>query len=78
MSRGIPPVRRWRVRYHLANGNTYTVYVQTINKRFARWLGRDKALETIGAHALINATALPIAGAVTLSRFPKLHIAARA
>jgi hypothetical protein len=42
MSRHVPRVRRWRVRYHLEpEGLHCTVFVRTINKRFACWEARD-------------------------------------
>lgn len=42
MSR-IPPVRTWRVRYFVNGRIALSVDVETINKRFARWLARDHA-----------------------------------
>lgn len=43
MSR-IPPVRPWRVTYRRDGKLVAQVYVDTINKRFARWFGRDAAM----------------------------------
>jgi hypothetical protein len=43
MSRGIPPVRRWRVTYWLDGRVLAATEVDTINKRFARWLARERA-----------------------------------
>ena len=38
----IPPVRRWRVRF-LRQGQTVAdVRVDTVNRRFARWLALEK------------------------------------
>jgi hypothetical protein len=42
MSRNIPPVRRWRVRYYLDHTLLAEITVETINKRFAKWLARDR------------------------------------
>ena len=42
MSRGIPPVRWWRVKFYKGGQLIGLTHVQTINKRFARWLARDK------------------------------------
>lgn len=40
MSKSIPPVRLWRVRYWQGKALLKTCYVSTINKRFARNLAR--------------------------------------
>ena len=42
MSRNIPRVRLWRVRYHMPDETRRDVYVRTINKRFARWEARER------------------------------------
>jgi hypothetical protein len=41
MSRNIPEVRKWCIRYY--NGNTMlaAIVVNTINKQFAKWEARD-------------------------------------
>ncbi len=41
MSKAIPRVRRWRVRYHCNRILLAEITVETINKQFARWLARD-------------------------------------
>jgi hypothetical protein len=41
MSRGIPPVRAWRVTLWRDGKPVASAQVQAINKRFARWAGRD-------------------------------------
>jgi hypothetical protein len=43
MSR-IPPVRQWRVRYYMGHTLLADFIVETINKRFARWLARDRLM----------------------------------
>jgi hypothetical protein len=45
MSRGIPPVRTWRVRYHFIDGTHRDFCLDTISKRFACWLARDQAID---------------------------------
>lgn len=42
MSRNIPPVRRWRVRFYMNHTLLADVVVETINKRFARWMAGDR------------------------------------
>jgi len=44
MARGIPPVRRWRVRLWKDNAVTQECVVDAINKRFAYWNARDQHL----------------------------------
>ncbi len=41
MSRNIPPVRQWRVRFYCDKILLAEITVETINKMFARWLARD-------------------------------------
>lgn len=63
MARGIPPVRTWQVTYHLPHGAKCHVYVDTINKRFARWIARDKAITILGAKGFLSVekvTAYPL------------------
>jgi hypothetical protein len=43
MSRSIPPVRAWRVRFYDGATILADVVVDTINKRFARWLANERA-----------------------------------
>ncbi len=43
MSR-IPPVRQWRVRHYCGHILLAEHIVETINKRFARWLARDHVM----------------------------------
>jgi hypothetical protein len=51
----IPKVRRWKVTARDANDKLVgVVYVDTINKRFARWLATEKLLPVLGAHAWVN------------------------
>jgi hypothetical protein len=39
----IPPVRTWRVRYYDQHNVLMSeVFVGTINKRFAKWLARER------------------------------------
>jgi hypothetical protein len=38
----IPPVRRWRVRFLRAGQTVADVSVDTVNRRFARWLALEK------------------------------------
>jgi hypothetical protein len=38
----IPPVRRWRVRFLRAGQTVEDVRVDTVNRRFARWLALEK------------------------------------
>lgn len=52
MSRAIPKVRQWRVRYYQGATMTHETIVSTINKRFAAWEARD----VLGHMALWNAT----------------------
>lgn len=40
--RGIPPVRRWRVRYWLNDTLLAEIVVETINKEFARWMAGER------------------------------------
>ena len=42
MSRNIPRVRIWRVRYHMPDHSRRDIFVATINKRFARWEAHDR------------------------------------
>jgi hypothetical protein len=37
----IPKVRRWKVKYHMPNGEVREIIVRTINKNFAQWEARD-------------------------------------
>lgn len=55
MSRGIPKVRRWKVKAYDEKGRLVgTTYVDTINRSFARWLARDKFLAILGANAWVH------------------------
>jgi hypothetical protein len=38
----IPPVRRWRVRFLRSGQTVADVRVDTVNRRFARWLALEK------------------------------------
>lgn len=38
----IPPVRRWRVRFLRAGACVAEVRVDTVNRRFARWLALEQ------------------------------------
>jgi hypothetical protein len=42
MSQGIPPVRTWRVRFYDGAAVIADVTIDTINKRFARWLANER------------------------------------
>ncbi len=44
MSRNIPPVRQWRVRYHFDNGQHYDYLTMAPTKLFARWNASDHVL----------------------------------
>lgn len=44
MSRNIPKVRRWRVRYYMNHTLLADIIVETINKRFALWMARDQII----------------------------------
>ncbi len=44
MSRNIPAVRQWRVRYHLSNGRHYDFVTMAPNKLFARWNVSDHVI----------------------------------
>lgn len=46
MSRNIPPVRYWCVRYYLGRTLLAEITVETINRRFATWLARDRIIAT--------------------------------
>ena len=41
MSRNIPSVRQWQVRYYMGATLLAEIVVETINKRFALWEARD-------------------------------------
>lgn len=41
MSRNIPRVRQWQVRYYMGKTLLADIVVETINKRFAKWEARD-------------------------------------
>jgi len=43
MSKRIPPVRIWCVRYWQGDTIAQQVLVTTINKRFAKWMAREQA-----------------------------------
>jgi hypothetical protein len=38
----IPPVRTWNVRFYNHGRVTHQAYVNTINKRFARWIANER------------------------------------
>ena len=42
MSRNIPPVRRWRVRYYLDRCELAEIIVDAPNRMFAKWAARDR------------------------------------
>lgn len=42
MSRNIPRVRRWRVRFYMGHTLLADMVVDAINKRFARWAACDR------------------------------------
>ncbi len=63
MSR-IPPVRRWIVRYHCGHILLAEFTIETINKRFARWLARDRLMA-------VDYTRLLAANRITVSLAPK-------
>lgn len=44
MSRNIPSVRQWRVRYYMGATLLADIVVETINKRFALWEARDRII----------------------------------
>jgi hypothetical protein len=44
MSRNIPQVRRWRVRYYLNDLLLAEIVVDAPNKMFAKWSARDRAM----------------------------------
>jgi hypothetical protein len=44
MSRNIPAVRRWRVRYYMNHTLLADFVVDAINKRFALWAARDEII----------------------------------
>jgi hypothetical protein len=37
----IPQVRTWKVTYYFSDEDPKQVFVDTINKRFAKWAARD-------------------------------------
>lgn len=39
----IPRVRRWRVTFYREGHSPRVVEIETINKRFARWLANERA-----------------------------------
>lgn len=56
----IPKVRRWRVCARDESGRLLgTVYVDTINRRFARWIGRDKLRGRVPIYSRITASPAP-------------------
>ena len=62
MSRMIPPVRQWKVRYYCGKILLAEITVETINKRFARWLARDRfmvqSVERFMAHNRVTVSLL--------------------
>ena len=52
MSRGIPSVRTWLVRYRVGNKVLGYGYVNTINKRFAIWEANDNGGFRTQAYAM--------------------------
>ncbi len=46
MSRNIPKVRRWRVRFYMNHTLLADMVVDAINKRFAWWAARDQMIAT--------------------------------
>ncbi len=42
MSRNIPPVRRWRVRFYLEHTLLADITVDAVNRMFAQWAAKDR------------------------------------
>jgi hypothetical protein len=66
MSRNVPPVRRWIVRYYRGGALVALVPVLAVNKEFARWAAHRKS------NSLLDGLPLPIAADnVTVALAPR-------